>query len=401
MVAGTAAVSRPIHRVRMMYDLKVPMRDGVKLSTDVYLPDVREPVPAILIRTPYNNNAEGVVESCMYFASRGYAVVSQDTRGRWDSDGEWYPFINEANDGFDTQEWVGAQPWCSGKVGTAGGSYVAMVQWQAAPLRSRYLKAMVPQVGYSNFYHNWVYTGGAFQLAFNLRWGAIQMHTRTNQVQYLWLPQDNHLSNLHWRLPLITMDEAAGRVCQIWKDWVGHPSYDDYWRSMRPAEEHYAEIAVPAYGIGGWYDVFLQSTLNNFMGVNKQGRAPGKGNQKVVIGPWIHSCGNSGRETKTGDVDFGDAVRIDLRGEHVRWYDHWLKGIENGVTKEPPVNVFVMGANRWRKSRDWPIPETQYVPYYLHSRGKANSLFGDGALDTARQAPSSPTGSCMTRTIPC
>ena len=311
-------------------------------------------------------------------------------RGRWDSDGEWYPFIHEPQDGYDTQEWIGEQDWCDGNVGTAGGSYVAMVQWQAAPLRSQYLKAMVPRVGYSNFYHNWVYTGGAFQLAFNLRWGAIQMHTRTNQVQYLWMPQSNHLTTLHWHLPLNTMDEAAGRASRLWKDWVENPSYNDYWRGLRPVEDHYADIDVPAYGMGGWYDVFLQSTLNNFMGVNERGRAPGRGNQRIAIGPWVHNCGNNGANRVTGEVDFGEEVKVDLMREHVRWFDYWLKGIRNGITEEPPVNVFVMGRNEWRRAADWPIPGTQYTPYYLASGGNANSSFGDGSLATGAPSADEP-----------
>ena len=392
MVVASRELSRSTHQVKMMYDVRVPMRDGVNLSTDIFLPAAPGPFPAILIRTPYSNNIETGVQSALFFASRGYAVVIQDARGRWDSDGDWYPFINEASDGFDTQEWVGSQPWSDGKLATMGGSYLGMTQWQAAPHRSQYLKAMVPTVAYSNVYHNWVYTGGAFQLGFNLRWGAINMQTKTNQVQYLWFPEANHLSTLHWHLPLVTMDEAAGRNTRHWKDWVGHPSYDDYWRSMRPAEEHYAEIAVPAYGIGGWYDVFLQSTLNNFMGVRGQGRAPGKDNQKIIIGPWIHTTGDSGRETKTGDVDFGEAAKVDLQGEHVRWFDHWLKGEENGIAGEDPVKVFVMGVNRWRTASDWPVPGTQYTPYYLHSGGKANSLFGDGALDAAEPSSEQPDG---------
>ena len=375
--------SASLNGVKMMLGVDVLMRDGVALSTDVYLPDADGPAPAILIRTPYNNNDEGMVKDAMYFAMRGYAVALQDVRGRYDSAGEWYPFKHEPEDGYDTQEWLGSQPWCDGNVGTAGGSYVAMVQWQAAPLRSKYLKAMVPRVGYSNFYHNWSYTGGAFQLAFNLRWAAIQMHTRINQVQYMWLPEDNHISNLFWHLPLRTMDEAAGRDNRIWKDWIDHPDYDAYWKSLCPIEERYAEVEVPVYGMGGWFDVFLQGTLNNFMGVRSQGREPGRSNQKVVIGPWIHSLGAAGTETVIGDVDFGDAVRIDLMNEHLRWFDRWLKGVENGVEAEPPVNVFVMGANEWRRSSDWPIPGTEYVPYYLHSGGSANSLFGNGSLDTA------------------
>ena len=276
MASDPGSLSQPVHDVSMRYDVSVPMRDGVALSTDIYLPAIDRPLPVVLIRTPYNNNNEAIVHDCMYFATRGYAVATQDVRGRWDSDGDWYPFVHEAEDGFDTMEWIGRQPWCNGRIGTAGGSYVAMVQWQAAPLRSRFLKAMVPRVGYSDFYHNWVYTGGAFQLAFNLRWCAIQMSTRTNQVQYLWLPQANHLNTLHWHLPLQTMDAEAGRDSQVWKDWIAHPDYDDYWRRMRPVEAEYAEVDVPAYGIGGWYDVFLQSTLNNFMGVKTRRACTGQ-----------------------------------------------------------------------------------------------------------------------------
>ena len=372
--------STPFNRVKMMLGVDVPMRDGVNLSTDIYLPDIDDPAPAILIRTPYNNNDETMVKDCMYFATRGYAVVCQDVRGRWDSAGDWYPFSYEAEDGYDSQEWIGSQPWCDGNVGTAGGSYLAMVQWQAAPLRSGYLKAMVPRVGYSNFYHNWAYTGGAFQLAFNFRWAAIQMHTRTNQVHYLWFPEDNHLTNLHWHLPLASMDEAAGRQNRVWKDWIAHPDYDEYWKGMSPVEELYPEVDVPVYGMGGWFDVFLQGTLNNFMGVRREGREPGRSNQKVVVGPWIHNLGGTGAETRTGDVEYGDAVKIDLMGEHLRWFDYWLKGIHNGVTDEPPVNVFIMGSNEWRAASDWPIPGTQFTPYYLHSGGRANSLFGDGTL---------------------
>lgn len=380
MASNPEGLSQPVHEVSMQYDVRVPMRDGIALSTDFYFPAIDRPVPVVLIRTPYNNNNEAIVHDCMYFASRGYAVATQDVRGRWDSDGDWYPFVHEAEDGFDTMEWIGRQPWCNGRIGTAGGSYVAMVQWQAAPLRSRYLKAMVPRVGYSDFYHNWVYTGGAFQLAFNLRWCAIQMSTRTNQVQYLWLPAANHLNTLHWHLPLKTMDAKAGRDSQVWKDWIAHPDYDEYWRRMRPVEANYAEVDVPAYGIGGWYDVFLQSTLNNFMGVKTHGRSPGKRRQKIIIGPWIHDCGNMGQHTRTGDVENGDTARVDLMAEHLRWFDYWLKDKDTGIAEEPPVRVFVMGTNRWRQADDWPIPGTRYVPYYLHSQGGANSLFGDGVL---------------------
>ncbi|HSB70741.1 MAG TPA: CocE/NonD family hydrolase [Candidatus Methylomirabilis sp.] len=380
----TATLSQPIHKIRMRCNLMVPMRDGVRLSTDLYLPDAPGPFPVVLIRTPYNNNREPDVQDAVYFARRGYAVAIQDVRGRGDSEGEWSPFLHEAEDGYDAQEWAGKQPWSTGKVGTSGGSYVGLTQWLPAPLRNPHLAALAPRVGFSNLYHNWVYTGGAFQLGFNLRWGPIQMHTRTNRTQYLWLPEEVHLSRLYWHLPLITGDEAAGRPCEFYREWIRHPSYDAYWERLGNLEARHAEIDVPAYGFGGWYDVFLQSTLNNFMGVTSRGySARARRGQKILIGPWIHCLGDRGTSRKTGDIDFGTASLIDLRAEELRWFDYWLKGMQNGIQDEPRVKVFVMGANRWREAETWPIPGTRHTRYYLHSDGKANSLFGDGFLDPA------------------
>lgn len=379
-----AMVSQPVHKIKMRCNVMVPMRDGVRLSTDIYMPDAPGPFPVILIRTPYSNNREPDVRDAVYFASRGYTVLIQDVRGRGDSEGEWIPFAHEAEDGYDAQEWAGKQPWSTGKVGTSGGSYVGLTQWLPAPLRNPHLAALAPRVGFSNLYHNWVYTGGAFQLGFNLRWGAIQMHTRTNRTQYLWLPEEVHLSRLFWHLPLITGDEAAGRPNQFYKEWIRHPSYDAYWERLGNLEARYDEVDVPAYGFGGWYDVFLQSTLNNFKGVAKQGYSDkARRGQKVLIGPWIHCLGERGTCSKTGDIDFGPASLIDLRSEELRWFDYWLKGMENGILDEPRVKVFVMGAHRWREADTWPIPGTRYIRYYLHSRGKANSLHGDGGLGTA------------------
>jgi putative CocE/NonD family hydrolase len=375
-----------------MYDLKCPMRDGSELSTDVYLPADGGPYPALLLRTPYDNIAEGDIERIghIYWAQRGYILVTQDARGRYDSPGEWYPFINEAHDGQDAIEWVARQPWCNGKVGIVGSSYRGLTQWQAAQGGSPNLLAAVPKVAYSNLYHNWVYTGGAFQLAFGLSW-AIAMATNTMQWQYFSLPEELHLRTLLRHLPLATSDEAMGRTIPFWKDWVNHPTYDDYWRSLKPVGEHYPEIDVPAFAMAGWFDVFLQGSLNNFMGMTAHGKTErARRGQKIVVGPWIHNLGAIGTEKKTGDIDFTDEVLIDLRGEENRWFDYWLKGIDNGIVDEPRVKVFVMGANRWRESDDWPLPETVYTPYYIHSRGNANALFGDGALDTSPQEQEPP-----------
>jgi putative CocE/NonD family hydrolase len=374
-------VTASLARIRTRLGIAVPMSDGVRLSTDLYLPDAPGPFPVILIRTPYNNNVESQVQDAVFFAQRGYAVAVQDVRGRNDSEGEWSPFVHEARDGYDTQEWCGTQPWSTGKVGTSGGSYVALTQWLPAPLRNPHLAAMAPRVGFSNLFHNWVYTGGAFQLAFNLRWGAVQMNGRVNQVQYLWMPPEQHYTALFWHLPLATGDERAGRVCEFYREWLRHPANDAYWEKLGNLEKDYDQIDVPTYGFGGWYDVFLQGTLNNFVGVSTRGLTErARRSQRVMIGPWIHDLGDRGRCGRTGDVDFGPAALVDLRAEELRWFDYWLKGIDDGLLREPPVRVFVMGANRWRTAEAWPIPGTRYVEHYFHSAGRANSLFGDGRL---------------------
>ena len=375
-------LSQPEHSVKMLLDQKVPMRDGVELSTDVYLPFGKGSFPVILERTPFGRNYQIHVEYAMENASRGYAVVTQDVRGRYDSQGEWYPFIHEAEDAYDAQEWAGTQPWSNGKVGTSGGFYLAVSEWQAAPLRNPHLVTMAPRISYSNFYHNWVYTGGAFQLDFSLLF-ALKEYSRVRSEHYLWMPESNHLSTLYRHLPINTMDKAAGISCQFFQDWLAHPTYDDYWKNLNPPDERYEDIDVPVFGIAGWFDVFQQGTLQNFRGLTQKGMTPKtRNNQRVLVGPWTHSLGNRGALTKIGDVDFGPEVQVDIFAEVLRWFDYWLKGIDNGVMEEPPVRVFVMGANRWRLADEWPIAGTEYVPYYLHSRGKANSLSGDGVLST-------------------
>ena len=383
MAATQVSPSPPIHKIKEFHDLKCPMRDGTELSTDVYMPAEGGPFPTVLMRTPYDAYAEGSnAPDAIKVAQRGYAVVVQDARGRYDSPGDWYPFVNEASDGHDAVEWVAKQPWSTGKIGTTGGSYVGLTQWQAAQGGSPNLVASVPRVAYSNAFHNWVYTGGAFQLAFNLSW-CIVVATRTMQWPYLWKPQEIGIASYFWHLPLTTSDEAAGRTIRHWKDWVDHPTYDDFWRSMSPVGEHYPDIQVHSYSMAGWYDVFLQGSLNNFMGMTGSGKTEeARRHQKIIVGPWIHSLGQRGTESITGDIDFGANSLIDLKEEETRWFDHWLKGTDNGITDEPRVKVFVMGANRWREADEWPIPETRYTPYYLHSEGKANSLFGDGSLAT-------------------
>ena len=357
------------YQIAMRLDVKVPMRDGVALSADLYLPRAAGPVPTILIRTPYSNNTGPLIEQGRRLAANGYACVLQDCRGRWDSDGDFYPF-REAADGHDTQQWIGRQPWSNGKIGMAGGSYLGLVQWASAPRRSQYLTCLAPRVIGCDFHGGLVYPGGAFQLNVMLTWG-MRSNARTGQS----IDYHNWTEAFH-SLPVVAMDEAAGRTLPFWKDWVGHPAYDEYWQEFDD-ERRYGEIAVPAFNMGGWYDLYAVQTFRNFNGLRHHGRTREARQSKLIVGPWAHALSAS---TRTGDVDFGPQSLYDLDAEELRWFDYWLKGAANGIVAEPPLRLFIMGVNQWRDEQEWPLARTEWRTTYLDSGGHANSLTGDGRL---------------------
>ncbi|HEY3080615.1 MAG TPA: CocE/NonD family hydrolase [Chloroflexota bacterium] len=364
------------YAVRTLTDVRVPMRDGVNLSADIYLPEAAGPFPTVLLRTPYDNNGDALIQKGRRLANRGYACLIQDCRGRFDSDGEYYPFAHEARDGFDTQEWIGQQPWSNRRVGMAGGSYLGLVQWQSAPLASRYLTCMAPRVICNDFFSGLVYPGGALQLGVLMTWGLRTSSRTAQSIEY-------H----NWReafriLPLAECDAAAGHPLAFWRDWLAHPTYDDYWRAMS-VEEKYEQIAAPAFSMGGWYDLYASQTFDNHNGLVGRGRTAEARRSRLIVGPWAHALSAS---TRTGDVDFGADSQVDLEALETRWFDYWLKGADNGVVDEPPIRLFVMGANVWRDEREWPLARTDWQRWHLHSAGGANTLLGDGVLSTAEPA---------------
>ena len=363
---------KPGYDVEMRLDVKVPMRDGIDLSADIYLPTADGSFPTVLMRTPYSNNSESVIEKGRTLANAGYACVIQDTRGRWDSDGKHYPFHHDGRDGYDTQEWVGQQEWCSGKIGMAGSSYGGLVQWLSAPHRSSSLTCIAPRVICGDFFGGLVYPGGALQLNILLTWGM-----RTNGRTAQSIEHHNWTEAFH-SLPLIEMDRLAGRDLDFWKDWVEHPTYDDYWNAI-DVEDKWGEIAVPALNMGGWYDLYAKDAFSNFNGLRQHGRTAESRRSKLIVGPWPHALSQS---SKTGDIDFGAGSMVDLDALELRWFDHWLKGIDNGILDEPPLRLFIMGANEWRDEHEWPLARTDWQKWYLHSSGKANSIGGDGHLST-------------------
>ena len=374
-----SAGSPPVFDVRMRFDAPVPMRDGVDLSTDIYTPDAPGPFPALLVRTPYDNSGRRYVDEARFYAGRGYVYAVQDCRGRYDSDGVFYAWFDEARDGHDTLEWIGRQSWCDGKIGTLGASYDGFTQWAAAPLRSPYLKAMAPRVMHSDTWRETHYFGGAFALTLALYWGLRNSaRTRQNADAHDW---DEVLRSL----PLLDADRRAGRNVEYYQDWIRHPAYDDYWREIT---NRYAEIDVPILNMTGWFDVSGGGNFINLNGMMREGRSAGtRRSQKLIIGPWPHSLAAS---TKTGQIDFGPEAQLDLRAIELRWFDHWLKGTENGIMDEPSITLFVMGENVWRNEREWPLTRTRFTDYYLHSAGDAGGLPGDGSLDTEPPADEPP-----------
>lgn len=361
-------------KLRAQYHAKVPMRDGVNLSADIYFPSEGDgPWPVVLTRTPYDNMAEWITKPATFYPQNGYVFVGQDVRGRYDSDGEFYPWVNEFNDGFDTVEWIGEQSWCDGNVGMAGPSYVGNVQWQAAAMGSKYLKTIVPRVIGDNLYEAPHYQGGAFQLGWSATWAFLMAGRTAQQVDlYNW-------GQVFSVLPMSDLPEIAGKDIPYFKDWVAHPDYDDYWKSLAN-KERYGDITIPILQIGGWYDFFTAGTMLNFTGMQHGGGSKtARENQAVVVGPWVHSAAIEDM-TSAGEVDFGRESMIDLMSVELRWFDRWLKGIKNGVEKDKPLSLFIMGINEWRNESEWPLARTKFTPWYFHSGGKANSLLGDGRL---------------------
>lgn len=359
-------LSEPKQKVTVEKKVMIPMRDGVKLAADLTRPEGGGKVPAILIRTPYGRAAEALTKGS-YYAPRGYAVVAQDCRGRFDSEGTFFPIKNETDDGSDTLDWIAAQPWCDGNIGMIGASYVGWVQWYAAKSGHKNLKAIVPQVSPPDPDQNIPYEGGAFLLS--AAWWAKALEA---------IGKGENLGTIKWGerlsvLPLSDLDKTLELSTTFLDEWLAHPPTDAaYWDPQR-YQTHYDRMNVAALNISGWYDGDQPGAPQNFIGMRKAG----KKNQFLVLGPWGHAF-NASR--KLGDEDFGPEAVIDLNSVTLRFFDKYLKGIDNGMDAEEPVSVFVMRENKWKQTTDWPLPGTVFTKVHLASNGKANKRDGDGTL---------------------
>lgn len=385
IVIGTIhAFAADTYPVTMERSVTVVMRDGTKLHADIYRPKADGKFPVLLQRTPYDKNW-GITFG-LRAAAQGYVVVIEDVRGRYTSEGEWYTFKHESDDGFDTVEWAAALPYSNGKVGMFGGSYVGATQMLAAIAHPPHLAGICPVVTASNYHANWTYQGGAFEQWFNESWTAgLSQDTLARNLS----GQGNAMKGVNelplTNFPLYNYPAATGipnstaTLAPYFLDWLAHPNYDDYWKKWS-IEEHYGDIQVPALTIAAWYDIFQGGSLRNYLGIRAHGGSDAARNGQHLL---VTIGGHAGGGAKIGDVDFGSAAAEYSEDDLVLgWYDYLFKGVQNDFAKSP-VKIFVMGANEWRHEQEWPLARAHETKYFLHSSGKANSVRGDGALSTA------------------
>lgn len=364
--------------ISIRFDLRVPTRDGITLSADVYCPEGSGPWPAIVLRTPYNKSGANQLELGRWWAEHGYAVVYNDVRGRGDSDGTFTPYRHDGRDGYDTIEWAAVQRWCDGNVGTLGSSYLARVQWLAALEQPPHLRAMIVVVTPSDpFVESPTGTQGPMHLCW-LHYTSGRVNQNMDAVDW---------PRVYEHLPLRTMDEAAGRESAHWREELDHVTLDDYWAPLC-YQSRFDRVTVPVLHISGWYDDEQIGTPRNYAGmVASAGSPDARRAQRLLMGPWGHSVNETAR---LGEVDFGPQALIDLRGYEQRFFARWLKRADNGLDREPPVRIFVMGANCWRDEQEWPPARARETRLYLRGAGRANSRFGDGRLAFDRPVQEPP-----------
>ncbi|HXG13319.1 MAG TPA: CocE/NonD family hydrolase, partial [Gemmataceae bacterium] len=387
-------LSPPRYSVIVDKGVMVPMRDGTRLAADIYRPAAEGCFPAVVERTPYNREESVILrtKTPQYLAERGFVFVVQDVRGRFGSEGTWYPFVDDGwgdnRDGYDTIQWVAAQPWCNGKVATAGGSYAGQTQMFLAPTRPPALVCCFVREAASDLAQQWCYRGGAFEWAFNLDWtlrhGANALRRQIDLIQ----KAVTHDTKRYDTLPLDRSPLMADPF-RWFHDLLKRRDDEAFWQQFN-FETQYGKIDTPMYHMAGWFDIFLEGSLRNFMGIVKEGRTKAtRRNQKLLIGPWTHgpTVHEPAFARYVGDMDFGPDAVFDFNGEMLRWYDYWLNGADTGIRDEPPVRYFLMAANEWRTADTWPPPVRQRVRFYLRGgkSGTAASL-NDGVLSIEKPA---------------
>jgi len=366
-------VSQPEYGFRKE-TIMMPMRDGVKLSTDMYFPEPDTlKMPVILIRTPYGK--EGNQLDGEYWARRGYAAAVQDCRGRFSSEGQWEPFVHEAEDGYDTVEWLASREWCSGKVGMIGASYVGWVQLWAASERPPHLTTIIPQVAPPDPFFNIPYEYGAFFILGSFWWAEVLETEATGDLSGTVMSKigERKYEKILKSLPVIDLDKKVlGSENSYWRAWIKNNVNNEYWERSNFMEK-LEKVDIPVFFQSGWFDGDAIGTKLNYLAM-KEG---GNDNLKMIMGPWGHTNQSS---TRLGSLQLGDEAGLDLQIRFHKWFDYWLKGMENDIMEEPLVMLYDLFSSRWLTADTYPLPQTEFRKFYLESTGGANSSGGDGRL---------------------
>jgi putative CocE/NonD family hydrolase len=389
-------------RVLVELDVPAPMRDGVTLRANVYRPPEGR-WPVLLTRGPYGKDVGmgSIALDPVQAARRGYVVIVQDTRGRFASEGEWNPFENEAEDGFDSIAWAAGLPYADGQVGMFGVSYLGFTQWAAAIQQPSALKAMAPRITWSDPLNGFGFRGGALELGTQAMWGLqmgfdqlVRQH-RQNPAALgaaFWsLARELDLLGTQGYASLPLNDFAPLRrqpVLPRFFEQVRQPMDRALLDPVTIAGKH-QQVLVPTLNVGGWYDIFLADTIANYQAMRALGRPT-----RLVLGPWTHMDAR----LPVGDLNFGFAsqasfmnLQYDMDRLQLRWFDHWLKGTDSGMLSEPPIKLFVMGANMWRDEQEWPLERAVATRYYLRAQGALSTdPPGSEAPDRYTYDPANP-----------
>lgn len=357
----------------------VPLRDGVRLATDVYRGEATRRAPVVLMRTPYDKSrAKGAAER---FAAAGYVAVVQDCRGKFASEGTFIPYNHEGQDGFDAIEWLARQPWCDGRIGMWGSSYVGATQWQAAAEHPPGLMTITPTATWSSFYRN-LYLGGAVRHSLIAKWASGASPKPPGAA----ITADWNRTLLH--LPLSEVDDQIGWPIAWLEAMLTHPSPDGYWKRLDLTQDM-LDLKLPMQHVVGYYDFFSRESVRNFVRMQTLAKdEPTRRQQQLILGPWDH--GTIGKQ-QVGDLDFGPQAVWDSTGATLAWFDRTLKRDPAELSKPfTPVRYFVLGENQWRESTTWPPTGYADASFYLRSAGRANTRAGDGRLDRAPPTADEP-----------
>lgn len=357
--------------VRIERSIPMKTSDGITLRADIYHPKTDGPKPTVLVRIPFSNTLKNRYFSSVIgklWAGRGYHVVIQGTRGRYKSQGSYYPLANEREDGIDTLRWLKKQSWYDGRLGMWGGSYFGYTQWVLADQISPGPSAYLIQLASTNFYEMF-YPGSAFSLESALIWSLWSTENKERDFS----PET--LKHGYNSFPLIRADDRARRDIPSFNDWVNHSKEDSYWKKIN-VRSNIKLLNAPVLLMAGWYDPFLPSQLADFLEIQKNAKIKIRNSSRIIIGPWGHA------RTVTFPGGFKSThYRLESLAPSVPWFDRYLLKRGGAEFMTSPVKIYVMGKNTWREENEWPLARTEYTPFFLRSGGNANTLLGDGRLD--------------------